>query len=121
MIFNTQSTHCLTASKHTISFANCTGSDSQVWQVTSSGAINPLSDVESCLTPKGKSVGLSKCGKGKNEVWSYSVTGNLKSVAGVVCLTEGSQTGSACGWELNSQVWALPAGVPVYDREAYAL
>lgn len=118
MIFNTASKNCLTASsQHGISFAECNGDDTQVWQVCSSGTISPLSDQSACLTAEdGASVvGLSPCGKDKNQQWAYAVTGNLKNVASGVCLTEGAQnnTVTVCGFEKNTQVWALPSGVEV--------
>jgi alpha-galactosidase len=119
MIFNTQSTRCVTASGNEISFANCTGTDSQTWQVTPAGAIKPLSDAGSCLKAEGKSIVLAECNNGKDDLWTYSITGNLKSAASGVCLTEGPKTAGACGFELDSQVWALPAGVSVEGRESY--
>lgn len=125
MIFNTASKNCLTASSSrqsqhgTINFAECTGDDTQVWQVRSSGTISPLSDPSACLTASGSSVRLSPCGKKneeKNKQWTYAVTGNLKNNgASGACLTEGAQnnTVAVCGFEKNAQVWALPSGVEV--------
>jgi alpha-galactosidase len=115
MVFNTASTNCLTAtSSQEISFTECSGSDAQVWQVHSSGTISPLSDQSVCLTAEGStSVSLSPCEKGRNQVWAYAVMGNLKNVASGACLTEGSQSSGVCGFEMNSQVWALPSGVEV--------
>lgn len=120
MIFNTETKKCLTASGNTISFAQCTGTDSQTWQVTPAGAIKPLSNVGSCLTAEGQSVVVAKCNNGHDDLWTYSITGNLVSTASGVCLTEGQETAGPCGFELNSQVWALPAGVSIQDRESYA-
>ncbi|KAL1969676.1 hypothetical protein VTN77DRAFT_8229 [Rasamsonia byssochlamydoides] len=123
MIFNTASKNCLAASsssssKQEVGFAECNGDDTQVWQVRSSGTISPLSDQSTCLTVEGDSVSLSPCSgnsnaRNFNQLWTYAVTGNLKNVASGACLTEGSQSSGVCGFEKDSQVWALPSGVEV--------
>jgi alpha-galactosidase len=116
MILNTASSNCLTASEATVKFTNCTGTDSQVWQVTSEGMISPLSDQTTCITPEENDLGLLKCSVAdESQFWTYLVTGNLINSETKHCLVERDRSGhvEACGDELDSQVFALPSGSEV--------
>jgi alpha-galactosidase len=110
LIFNTASTHCLTAGDK-LSWANCTGGDEQVWQVKKDGSISSLSAPFKCLSGKDGSVGLSVCVPGaKSQSWGYEITGNVKN--GGDCLTEdgGKVSLKTCAFETNEQVFELPSG-----------
>lgn len=115
MIFNTQSLHCMTASGSGVRFVNCTGSDAQVWQVSSHGSISPLSQTSKCLTATSSNgVGLESCSsKASAQQWVYHVTGNLVSAGCGLCLQEGGSGLGSCGFEANDQVFGLPSGVTV--------
>ncbi|KAL2011176.1 hypothetical protein VTN00DRAFT_3894 [Thermoascus crustaceus] len=117
MLFNTASKNCLTGTSHgTVSIETCNGDDSQVWTVTSSGTISPLSAKSRCLTAEGDSVSLAPCNHSSQQKWSYAVSGNLKNIHTGACLTEGTPGISimrACGFEKDSQVFGLPSGVPL--------
>jgi alpha-galactosidase len=122
LIFNTFSGLCLTATYKSVSFRDCTGGDSQVWQVTSSGPISPLSDLDSCLTADSSSVSLVACGKGMaKQLWQYGVSGNLVATSSKLCLTQqnsGKAIMKKCGHETDEQVHALPSGVDLLE-DAY--
>lgn len=114
MIFNAASSNCLTATSDAVEFASCSGTDSQVWQVRSSGTVSPLSDTNLCLTQSNESVTLQRCTEDHTQVWEYFVSGNLVNQVSQMCLTEASSnTASNCQWEVDSQVWSLPSGVDV--------
>jgi alpha-galactosidase len=116
MIFNTASLHCLTASTTTLHFENCTGTDSQVWQVTSQGLIGPLSDPSTCIAAENSELTLQGCDTmDEGQRWLYLVTGNLVNDATKECLVEKHSKGNieTCGDELESQVFGLPSGVEV--------
>lgn len=113
-IFNTFSMKCLTAHRSTVTFAACTGDDEQIWTVSSSGAVSPLSAATKCLTVDGSDVGLEKCDKDeRGQQWSYGISGNVKGGQKGLCLEESSHGVKAakCGYALDSQVFALPGGV----------
>lgn len=119
MMFNTYSLRCLTAGSDsaTVTFTNCTGTDSQVWQVKDGGQFSPLSAVDKCLTSASDgSLKLDQCSDGGLAGWEYYVTGNVKDLSNSLCLTEGSDasvTLETCGDELDDQVFGLPSGVKV--------
>lgn len=110
LLFNTASTHCLTAGK-TLGWANCTGGDEQVWQVKKDGSISSLSAPTKCLSGKDGSVKMGVCAPGaKEQSWRYEITGNVKN--GGDCLTEdgGKVSLKSCAFERNEQVFELPSG-----------
>ncbi|PWY75237.1 alpha-galactosidase agla [Aspergillus sclerotioniger CBS 115572] len=114
LVFNTASGHCLTASSNSsVTFESCNGQASQIWQVTSSGAISPLSSAAQCLTATCGSVGIQACHSSKSDAqkWTYAVTGNLKNAKTGGCLTEGLVQLQRCLDETNGQVFGLPSGV----------
>jgi len=121
MIFNTFSLNCLAAPSSrrssSASLTACDASDEQVWQISKSGTVSPLSESDKCLTADGNKVVVSKCdGKAKDQQWSYGMSGNLVSKVKGLCLTEaeggrGKVTLAKCGIEVDSQVFALPGGV----------
>ncbi|PYI04660.1 alpha-galactosidase agla [Aspergillus sclerotiicarbonarius CBS 121057] len=114
LVFNTASGHCLTASSScSVTFQSCNGQASQIWQVTSSGALRPLSQTAQCLTVDDGSVKIQACDtRGSNaQKWTYAVTGNLKNAKTGGCLTEGSVQMKTCLDERNGQVFGLPSGV----------
>jgi alpha-galactosidase len=116
MIFNTATLRCLTASETTLKFENCTGKDSQVWQVTSQGMIGPLSDPTTCISGEDKELVLQGCDiQDESQRWIYLVTGNVVNDATKQCLAEKNSGGAieACGNELDTQVFGLPSGVEV--------
>lgn len=113
MVFNTASLNCLTQQSSTIGFVNCQGQDSQVWQLTQSGSLSPLSDSSMCLTTDGNGVSVQQCDQSDSQRWRYSVQGNLRNENSGQCLTEGSAGVAACAFEEDSQVFGLPAGVDV--------
>ncbi|KAE8323533.1 putative alpha-galactosidase A [Aspergillus sergii] len=112
MIFNTASGKCLTGTASSVGSESCNGGKSQIWQVDASGVIRPLSDQSKCLTKDGKAISLQECSENDGQKWSYTITGNLMNVETGDCLTDGGGA-SACGYEANSQVFGLPAGVHV--------
>jgi alpha-galactosidase len=110
LLFNTASTHCLTAGD-VLGWANCTGGDEQVWLVKKDGSISTLSAPLKCLSGKDGSVGLSVCvPRAKGQSWAYEITGNVK--IGGKCLTEdgGKVSLKTCAFEMNEQVFELPSG-----------
>lgn len=113
MVFNTASKKCLTQQSDTIEFAECQAQDSQVWQFTPWGSLSPLSDSSKCLTTDGKLASVKQCRHGEDQKWWYSIQGNLKNDKSGQCLTEDGGAISACGFEKDSQVFGLPAGVDV--------
>lgn len=113
MVFNTASKKCLTQQSGTIGFTKCQAQDSQVWQFTPWGSLSPLSDSGKCLTTDGTRVYVKSCRHGDDQMWTYSVAGNLKSEKTGDCLTEDGAGVGACGFEKDSQVFGLPAGVDV--------
>jgi alpha-galactosidase len=113
-IFNTFSMNCLTAHGSSVKFSPCTGVDEQIWTVSSSGAVSPLSADSKCLTVDGSDVGLEKCDKDeRGQQWKYGISGNLKGGKKDLCLEESSHgiKATKCGIALDSQVVALPGGV----------
>ena len=115
-IFNTFSLNCLSAHRSSsVKFAPCNGDDGQVWQISSSGLITPLSAGNKCLSVDDGEVGLETCDKSeKSQVWKYGIDGNLVNKAKGLCLQEkarGVAVAKKCGRELDSQVVALPGGV----------
>jgi alpha-galactosidase len=122
MIFNTPSVNttslkCLTASTPpALTFSNCIASDSQIWKVSSEGAIGPLSSQNMCITAGKNGTALQGCNGDANQHWIYHVSGNLKNVAREnECLTERNSRASVgiCGDQLDDQVFGLPSGVEV--------
>ncbi|KAF2465506.1 putative alpha-galactosidase A [Lindgomyces ingoldianus] len=116
-IFNTFSLNCLTEStshsSSSVKFTGCNAADEQVWQIASTGLVSPLSS-NKCLSVDDGKVSLERCSeKDKSQVWSYGVSGNLVNGAKGLCLEEGSKSAVAkkCGYDLDSQVFALPGGV----------
>ncbi|PSS15319.1 carbohydrate-binding module family 13 protein [Amorphotheca resinae ATCC 22711] len=116
MIFNTASLNCLTANGSSVRWTKCTGSDTQIWQITSGRSISSLSDLSKCLSRDAKSgtVALEVCqGWHKSQKWDYAITGNVQNQASSDCLTEGQDgvvTLVECLVENNSQVFELPSG-----------
>ena len=114
MIFNTASLKCMTASGSAISFAECSGSDEQVWQASSSGTISPLSSSTQCLDVSNGKAKLGGCNMQKSSSkWIYHVTGNLINAATGKCLQESGNYVGKCGEERDRQVFGLPSGVEV--------
>ncbi|BCS13393.1 hypothetical protein ALUC_51439A [Aspergillus luchuensis] len=114
LIFNTASGNCLAAtSNSSVAFQSCNGEDSQIWRVTSSGVISPLSQTTQCLTADGSSVKLQACDSTEDDgqKWTYAVTGNLKNAKTDSCLTEGPVQMKSCLDERDGQVFGLPSGV----------
>jgi alpha-galactosidase len=118
MIFNTFSLNCLSAPSSRrsalVKFGACNAGDGQVWRITASGLISPLSANGKCLSVKDGQVILKSCDRReKSQVWSYGVNGNLVNKAKGLCLEEGANSAmvTKCGRELDSQVVALPGGV----------
>ncbi|KAF2099886.1 putative alpha-galactosidase [Rhizodiscina lignyota] len=114
MIFNTASLSCMTASDTSITFTNCTALDAQVWQVSSSGTLSPLSAPNKCLESSAHGVSLGRCNSRSASMrWVYHVTGNLINSATRLCLQERAGYLGKCGEELDNQVFGLPSGVRV--------
>jgi alpha-galactosidase len=116
MLFNTASMKCLTASGTELNFSNCTSLDSQVWQVSPTGLISPLSASNMCISGLVDKVTLQKCDSNdQTQKWSYLVSGNIRNAASKQCLTERSPRAlsTACGDELDAQVFGLPSGVQI--------
>lgn len=123
MIFNTYSLNCLTDSLNgTVSWANCTAADSQVWSVKSDGHVSSLLNPSKCLsTQRGEVVSATAaCAVGMANRWDYFISGNLIQATSGLCITENqSGDGTAvalvedCGYLTNEQVIALPIGVAI--------
>lgn len=123
MIFNTYSLTCLTdGSNGTVTWANCTAADAQVWKVKPDGRVSSLAAQDSCLAVSGSGTVVSSAGgcSIKEARWDYSISGNLVNAANGLCLTEDqSEDGDgialveACGYLTNEQVIALPVGVAI--------
>lgn len=124
MIFNTYSLRCLTDSTNgTVMWANCTGTDAQVWRVKSDGYVDSLLQLGlgGCLTVDAGRVVSSNsgCSARTGSRWNYFISGNLVHASSALCLTEdqGVDTSSAtveeCGYLTNEQVVALPVGVAI--------
>ena len=112
MIFNTASLKCMTASGSAISFAECNGSDGQVWRASSSGTIWPLSSSSQCLEASSGKAKLGNCNMQASK-WVYHVTGNLINAATGECLQQNGDHVGKCGEERDHQVFGLPSGVEV--------
>ena len=113
-IFNTASLKCMTADGSSIAFSDCVGSDAQVWQVSSNGAISPLSSPGSCLEAVDGVARLGHCSSHKaDSEWIYHITGNVINTASGECLQENGHYIGECGEERDSQVFGLPSGVTV--------
>ncbi|KUI72168.1 putative alpha-galactosidase A [Cytospora mali] len=124
IIFNTYLLNCLTDSTNgTVSWANCTGADAQVWRVKPDGHVDSLLQLAlgKCLTVDGTKVvsSTSGCAAGTGNIWDYFISGNLINAASGLCLTEGQSGGTplatveACGYLTNEQVVSLPVGVAI--------
>lgn len=113
MVFNTASKKCLTQQSGTIAFGSCQAQDSQVWKFSPWGAVSPLSDSSKCLATDGQRVSVEGCRHDENQKWWYNVEGNLINNKTGQCLTEDGAGVAACGFEEDSQVFGLPAGVDV--------
>ncbi|EHA18663.1 alpha-galactosidase extracellular [Aspergillus niger ATCC 1015] len=114
LVFNTASGNCLTAaSNSSVAFQSCNGETSQIWQVTPSGVIRPVSQTTQCLAADGNLVKLQACDStdSDGQKWTYAVTGNLKNAKTDGCLTEGSVQMKSCLYERDGQVFGLPSGV----------
>ncbi|KAH8432679.1 putative alpha-galactosidase [Aspergillus melleus] len=117
MVFNTASGKCLTGSEHgRVSIESCKGEESQGWQVHASGQLRLLAQLDRCLSSDGKSLLLEPCRDASHQRWSYGMSGNLRNVKTGRCLTEGTGV-DKCGVELDRQVFGLPSGVQVQDKE----
>ncbi|QKX57807.1 uncharacterized protein TRUGW13939_04927 [Talaromyces rugulosus] len=119
MIFNAASTNCLTAGARNqeVKFTTCAGTDDQVWQIRPlTGTISPLSARNLCLTAEGGRTVLKECRLiDFAQDWEYSVRGYLTNKWTHECITEDSGSSSSkCLYEVDSQVWSLPAGVKVH-------
>jgi alpha-galactosidase len=116
-IFNTFSMNCLTAQRSTaVTFSSCSGADEQVWVVSASGSVSPLSNDKQCLSVDGGDVVLGRCDtrKQKSQKWGYGVKGNLVNKAKGLCLEEttgGAKARKCAALPVDSQVVALPGGV----------
>ncbi|KAF2267537.1 putative alpha-galactosidase [Lojkania enalia] len=118
-IFNTFSLNCLTApSSHrssAVKFIPCNGDDEQVWQISSTGKVSPLSAPSSYLTANGRKVTLESREMGaRSQQWKYGVSGNLINKGTGLALDEGGEgqiSLEKAGVALDSQVFALPGGV----------
>ncbi|MHB1871110.1 MAG: ricin-type beta-trefoil lectin domain protein [Steroidobacteraceae bacterium] len=99
-------TRCLTAPG---SLGECTGGAAQRWQVASDGALNSGGR---CLTQVGGHARLAACRAAAAQHWRYSLLGNLINQSSRQCLTgrsNGPLSVAACGHNLPSQVWSVPA------------
>ncbi|KAF3902693.1 Alpha-galactosidase [Arthrobotrys entomopaga] len=120
MIFNTATFKCLTAGTDgtTVSFGDCTASDSQVWKVNGDGSIRSIAFPNNCLgaESKGALVNLKVCDNvlKREQQWQYHSTGNLlHSGINDSCLSagdNGSVALMACGVDSNKQVFEMPSG-----------
>ncbi|KAH8671653.1 glycoside hydrolase superfamily [Xylariales sp. PMI_506] len=123
-IFNTYTLSCLTAGAATgcsggssVTWANCTGGDGQVWRVRPEGTVSSLLDESHCLAEAADgTVAMVPCSDAAASTkWNYFISGNLINAKSGSCLTE--ITGEApayseqCGYLTNEQVLALPVGV----------
>jgi alpha-galactosidase len=118
MIFNSASMRCLTANQTNITFKNCTGLDTQVWRVTATGEISPLSSLDKCMTATWSNVTMEDCNDGnRNQLWVYHLSGNVINMATHRCLsmTDAGNDMDACGDELDMQVFSLPSGVEIFQ------
>lgn len=91
----------------------CTGSAAQSWQVLPSGA---LRSGGRCLAQVGHRARLSACVTSALQRWRYTLLGNLINQSTHQCLTggvSGALTVRACGHNLASQVWSVPASMAV--------
>lgn len=115
MLFNTATMGCMTASGSKVRFETCMASDSQVWQISSQGAVSPLSAPSMCLAQAGKRLMLASCKDSASMQWVYHVTGNLINSATGQCLQQKGSRGEVakCGFEQDDQVFGLPSGVTV--------
>ena len=120
MIFNTYSLTTLTLSHHSLSWANSTGVDGQVWQTREYGTIRNIADEGSCLTEsKGGKVALAHCTGSASQQWDYLYSGSVQSRNSYNCLTEEVNEGvvtAGCLYEDNTQVFGLPSGVEVIEN-----
>ncbi|KAF2116248.1 hypothetical protein BDV96DRAFT_491399 [Lophiotrema nucula] len=119
-IFNTFSLNCLTASSShhssaSVTFETCDGSDEQVWQISSTGQVSPLSATDTVLGVDGSKIALQKMNKSNTaQKWKYGISGNLVNKDSGLVLEEdtgGKVSVKKAGIELDSQVFALPGGV----------
>ena len=115
MIFNTLTLNCLAGHRSgSVTTAPCNAADAQVWQISSSGLVRPLSVENQCLAVDGKKVTLAACDQtDASQQWSYGISGNLANKEKGLCLEEGKENVSVgtCGTEKDGQVFALPGGV----------
>lgn len=101
-------TRCLSAAG---SVAACAGNPSELWTVTTSGA---LQSAGRCLAAASGRARMEPCSGSKSQQWNYTLAGNLIS-ADHQCLTgslssaqpQGVRT-EACGHNQASQIWSLP-------------
>ncbi|KAK9439790.1 alpha-N-acetylgalactosaminidase [Metarhizium brunneum] len=118
-IFNTNSLKCLTDSPSgNVTWDACQGSDAQVWAVhKEDGRVSSLLRPKDCIVPvDGVVKTTSGCVNHHTNPWTYKSSGNLVDNKSGNCLTEnidGTAIAEGCGYLLNQQVLALPAGVPV--------
>jgi alpha-galactosidase len=98
-------TRCLAAPG---TVARCAGSRAESWEVMPDGA---LRSGGKCLAQKDGHAVLAACSSAADQLWQYDLLGKLINSASHQCLT-GSAGGalavSACGNNLQSQIWALP-------------
>jgi alpha-galactosidase len=118
LVFNGASLNTLTATSGQITFDTIAGTDEQVWQIRPIvGTVSPLSNTDLCLTASNNEATLEPCAIlpiNLAQQWDYSVKGYLTNRQTGQCLTEVTQsTLTTCQYEIDSQVWALPAGVKV--------
>jgi len=89
----------------------CAGTPAESWEITPDGLVR---DGQACLTRIGSRAVLAKCRAAAEQRWRYTLLGNLINRASRLCLTgpaKGGLTVRACGHNLASQIWTLPASV----------
>ncbi len=99
-------TRCLTAPG---AVGECTGSSAQTWQVMPNGSLRAGGE---CLAQVGDRAQLGTCVTSALQRWRYTLLGNLINQSTHQCLTgpvSGALTVRACGHNLASQIWTVPA------------
>jgi alpha-galactosidase len=101
-------TRCVAASG---TVEHCAGTRAESWEVMANGA---LRSGGKCLAQKGGRAVLAACSSAADQVWQYDLIGKLVNSASRQCLTGsggGALAVSACGNNLQSQIWALPSDI----------
>lgn len=94
----------------------CTGSVAQTWQVMPNGSLHSGGQ---CLAQVGGRAQLGACVTSALQRWHYTLLGNVINESTHQCLTgaaDGALTVRACGHNLASQIWSVPA--PMSARRA---